>query len=71
MADFRAEVAAVVAQAMTTNRRLDTGRDERLEDLARTEVRRYLDRAGLGWSMRQMAMDQAESDIANFRQRMG
>ena len=71
MTDFRSEVSALVAQAMTSGRRMDTGRDTRLEDLARSEVRRYLDRAGLGWSMRQMAMDQAEADIANYRHRIG
>ncbi|MEM8554832.1 MAG: hypothetical protein AAGF71_08430 [Pseudomonadota bacterium] len=67
MSDMHAEIGALVDAAMSTGRRTDAGRSDGLEELARTEVRRYLDRASLGWSTRQALLQVAESEIAMRR----
>lgn len=67
MSDLPSEVTALIDSAMHTSRRTDTGRPEGLEELARAEVRRYLDRAALGWSTRQSLMQMAEAEILRRR----
>lgn len=67
MSDFPGEVSALVVSAMRTSRRTDTGRPEGLEELARSEVRRYLDRASVGWSTRQSLIQIAEAEILRQR----
>lgn len=69
MSDLSTEVTALVDSAMNTSRRTDTGRPDGLAELARAEVRRYLDRAALGWSTRQSLMQMAEAEIARRRAR--
>lgn len=69
MMEAHIKVTALVEDAMNTTRRADAGRPEGLEELARSEVRRYLDRASLGWNARQALIQVAEVEIA--RRRMG
>lgn len=64
MSDPYGDVTSLIESAMSTSRRTDTGRPEGLEELARAEVRRYLDRASVGWSTRQSLIQMAETEIA-------
>ncbi|MGB0662062.1 MAG: hypothetical protein ACPGNV_18045 [Mangrovicoccus sp.] len=61
MLDISQQISATVSAAM------GQGGCAGREELARTEVRRLLDRAALGWSNRQAMLQLAETEIAKFR----